>query len=69
MPTYEYQCLECKSEAEAFQKITEEPLKTCPKCHQDTLKRKIGGGLSTFQFKGSGFYITDYQNNKTKSKK
>jgi putative FmdB family regulatory protein len=66
MPTYEYKCQNCNKQLEAFQKITADPLVTCPECHQDTLKRAIGGGNATFQFKGSGFYITDYQKNNKK---
>jgi predicted nucleic acid-binding Zn ribbon protein len=37
-----------------------DPLKTCPACHSDTLKRKIGTGAGII-FKGSGFYETDYK--------
>jgi putative FmdB family regulatory protein len=48
---------------EAFQKITDAPLKTCPQCQKDSLKRGFGGGKATFQFKGAGFYATDYKQN------
>lgn len=61
MPTYDYQCEACHHVLEAFQKITDEPLKTCPKCKQDTLMRGIGGGSATFRFVGEGFYINDYK--------
>ena len=60
MPTYDYQCLECGHEFDAFQHITEEPLKTCPVCGKE-VKRLIGAGAGLI-FKGSGFYITDYKN-------
>lgn len=59
MPTYDYECTNCGHTFEAFQSMTEEPLKECPKC-KGVLKRLIGGG-SGLIFKGSGFYITDYK--------
>ena len=61
MPTYDYKCLSCGYQFEYFQKITDEPLKTCPKCGGE-VKRLVGGGLPPI-FKGSGFYQTDYKNN------
>lgn len=59
MPTYEYRCDNCKHEMEEFQSITAKPLRKCPKCGKNTLKRLIstGGGVI---FKGSGFWQTDY---------
>ena len=62
MPTYDYQCKTCRFEFEEFQSIASEPLKICPKC-SGTVERKISGGTGLI-FKGSGFYITDYKNNK-----
>lgn len=59
MPTYEYECDNCNKTFEVFQKITDEPLKKCPKCNKK-IKRLIGGG-SGIIFKGSGFYATDYR--------
>ncbi len=59
MPTYDYSCSSCGQKLEAFQKITEEALKECPHCHKEALQRGVGGGHARFQFKGSGFYITD----------
>jgi len=59
MPTYEYQCRECGHKFEAFQQMTQEPLKACPVC-QGALQRLIGAGAG-FIFKGSGFYATDYR--------
>ena len=63
MPTYEYVCKNCGYEFEEFQSMTAEPLKTCPKCNKEII-RKIGTGAGLV-FKGSGFYITDYKNKKT----
>ncbi len=59
MPTYEYKCLDCNYVFEEFQKMTDEPLVECPKCH-GKLKRLIGAGMAPI-FKGSGFYETDYK--------
>ena len=61
MPTYEYNCASCNHTLEAFQKITDEPLKECPVCKKNDLQRGVGGGGASFQFKGSGFYINDYK--------
>jgi putative FmdB family regulatory protein len=67
MPTYEYYCTSCGFEFEEFQSIASEPISVCPKCAAQ-VNRKISGG-SGLIFKGSGFYITDYKNKKTPSKK
>ena len=57
MPVYEYQCTECGQMEEAFQKISDPPLKTCSHC-KGHLKKLIS--QSTFHLKGSGWYVTDY---------
>jgi len=57
MPLYEYQCQKCGKRLEAIQKLHEETLKICPHCGGD-LKKLISA--PAIQFKGSGFYITDY---------
>lgn len=67
MPTYEYKCLECGHLFELFQRITEEPVKECPKC-KGNVKRLIGMGAGPI-FKGSGFYQTDYKNTTKKIEK
>ncbi|RLC20020.1 MAG: zinc ribbon domain-containing protein [Deltaproteobacteria bacterium] len=67
MPTYTYVCEQCAKEMDVFQKITDEPLHTCPECG-GKLRKKISGGVGLV-FKGSGFYITDYKNKKTPSVK
>ena len=59
MPTYQYECTKCGYTFEAFQKITDEPVKVCPKCGSP-VKRLISGGMGVI-FKGSGFYTTDYK--------
>ena len=67
MPTYSYECKDCGHKFDLFQNITAEPAKTCPKCHNDTLRRLIGAGAGII-FKGSGFYITDYRSKEYKEK-
>src|SRR5262252_7672344 len=65
MPIYEYECQKCKRRTEAIQRIGEKPLKICPHC---------GGALKklasapAIQFKGSGWYVTDYARAKTEEK-
>jgi len=59
MPTYEYECTQCNHKFEEYQKITDLPLKNCPKC-QGKLRRLITGGAGLI-FKGTGFYVTDYK--------
>ncbi|MCX7973065.1 MAG: zinc ribbon domain-containing protein [Candidatus Aminicenantes bacterium] len=57
MPLYEYRCEDCDSLFEVLQRLNEDPLKICPKCGGQ-LKKLIS--QSAIQFKGSGWYITDY---------
>jgi putative FmdB family regulatory protein len=57
MPTYEYECKSCGHTFEAFQSISEDPLKDCPECGKE-VRRLINGGSGVI-FKGSGFYVTD----------
>jgi putative FmdB family regulatory protein len=59
MPTYEYECQKCGHRFDRFQKMTDEPLKRCPKCRAK-VKRLLGTGAGLI-FKGSGFYQTDYR--------
>jgi len=48
MPTYEYQCRECRHEFERFQKITDPPVETCPEC---------GGPVEKVLGAGTGFIM------------
>ena len=57
MPTYEYYCPDCDETFEAIQKISENPLKKCPKGHKG-VKRQISN--TSFILKGTGWYVTDY---------
>jgi putative FmdB family regulatory protein len=60
MPTYEYKCDACGHAFERFQSITAEPVRKCPQCGKNKVRRLIGTGAGLI-FKGSGFYITDYR--------
>jgi putative FmdB family regulatory protein len=60
MPTYEYKCEACGFEFEKFQSIKSSPIKKCPHCGKNRVKRLIGIGAGII-FKGGGFYQTDYR--------
>ena len=60
MPTYEYQCEACEHNFDEFQSIKDKPLKKCPQCGKNKLRRIFGAGAAIL-FKGSGFYETDYR--------
>jgi len=60
MPTYEYRCGKCGHEFERFQSITAAPVRCCPQCGRNGVRRLIGTGTGII-FKGSGFYQTDYR--------
>ena len=62
MPIYEYKCAVCEARVERMQKISDEPLTVCEVCGGRLEKQ---WSLSGFQFKGAGWYVTDYSN-KTK---
>jgi putative FmdB family regulatory protein len=64
MPTYEYACTACANQWEEVQKISEDPLETCPKCQQKTAKRQISGG--NFILKGGGWYADLYSSSSNK---
>ena len=66
MPTYDYVCDACGHKFEEMQSFKADPLKTCPKCGQDTLRRLFGTGAAIL-FKGGGFYETDYRSDSYKS--
>ncbi len=64
MPIYEYQCQACGDEHEALQKMSAEPLVTCPACNEPELKKKISA--AGFRLKGSGWYETDFKGGSNK---
>ncbi len=57
MPIYEYKCLKCGSSFEILQKVNDLPLEKCPKCGGQLHKVISPPAL---QFKGHGWYVTDY---------
>jgi len=66
MPTYDYVCDACGHQFEEFQAMKDDPLKKCPECRKNKLRRLIGTGAAIL-FKGSGFYQTDYRSDSYKS--
>ena len=64
MPIYGYRCRSCGNEFEVLQRISDPPLKTCPKCSGELNKLVYAAGVI---FKGSGYYSTDYKSAATKS--
>lgn len=63
MPIYEYQCNECKERHEIIQRFADAPLTHCPKCGGEMRKLISSPAI---QFKGSGFYKTDYASSGSK---
>lgn len=61
MPIYEYKCLGCDSHFEKRQSVSEDALTVCEKCG-GKLEKQVS--LSGFQFKGGGWYVTDYAGKK-----
>jgi putative FmdB family regulatory protein len=57
MPLYEYQCETCSQRFERIQKFSDPPVETCPQCGGPVRKLLSSPAI---QFKGSGWYITDY---------
>ncbi|HTT02813.1 MAG TPA: FmdB family zinc ribbon protein [Steroidobacteraceae bacterium] len=62
MPFYEYECTSCKFYSEVMQKITDAPLKKCPSCGKNTLKKLVSAPV--FRLKGGGWYETDFKSDK-----
>ncbi len=60
MPTYDYVCENCGHAFEEFQMMSAKPLRKCPECGKQKLRRLIGTGAGVI-FKGGGFYETDYR--------
>ena len=57
MPLYEYQCTACGHRFEKIQKFSDDPVKKCPKCGK-AVERLLSS--PAIQFKGTGWYVTDY---------
>ncbi|HJL18190.1 MAG TPA: zinc ribbon domain-containing protein [Sandaracinaceae bacterium LLY-WYZ-13_1] len=67
MPTYDYGCEACGAQWELEQRISEDPIKKCPKCGKRKAKRLISGG--NFILKGGGWYADLYHKPKGGSSK
>lgn len=58
MPLYEYECEACSKRFEKIHKFSDPPIDVCPHCGKGPVKKLPSS--PAIQFKGSGFYITDY---------
>ena len=67
MPIYEYQCEKCSHEFEREQRITDDPVKTCPKCKARRVKKLIS--QTSFVLKGGGWYSDLYASSGDKKDK
>ncbi len=67
MPIYEYKCRDCDHHLETLQKISDDPLKKCPACGADRLRRLIS--LTAFRLEGTGWYETDFKDKKPRRDK
>ena len=64
MPIYEYECSKCGKTIEVLQKMADKPLKKHAGCGGSLTKLISAAG---FQFKGTGWYVTDYARKDTKT--
>src|ERR1700734_3700641 len=62
MPFYEYECENCKFYKEVMQKVSDAPLKKCPSCGKNALKKLVSAPV--FRLKGAGWYETDFKSDK-----
>jgi putative FmdB family regulatory protein len=58
MPLYEYRCEACEHQFEIIQKFSDDPIAVCPSCGQGPVVKLLS--TPAIQFKGSGWYVTDY---------
>ena len=65
MPIYEYRCGECGFQKEFLQRMNDAPLTDCPECGKAALSKLLSA--AGFQLKGTGWYVTDFRDNKSKS--
>jgi putative FmdB family regulatory protein len=57
LPLYEYECTACKHRFELLQKFSDEPAKVCVRCGEPVVRLLSSPAI---QFKGTGWYVTDY---------
>ena len=60
MPIYVYSCTSCGLQKDVMQKMSDEPLTTCPECGKETFAKQLTA--AGFQLKGNGYYATDFKN-------
>jgi putative FmdB family regulatory protein len=65
MPIYEYECAACGHQFEEMQKMSDPPVRTCPKCKKKKVERLIS--RTAFQLKGGGWYADLYSSTKSGS--
>lgn len=58
MPIYEYECTACNHQFEKLQKVSDDA-PPCPKCGSAEIRKRVS--RTTFQLKGTGWYVTDYK--------
>ncbi len=58
MPLYEYECEACGERFEKIQKFSDPPLEVCARCGKGPIRKLLSS--PAIQFKGTGWYITDY---------
>jgi|TARA_X000000368_G_C22951158_1_gene676665 putative FmdB family regulatory protein len=64
VPIYEYRCDQCGHQFEVLQKISDAPVKNCPKCNSNNPRRLVSA--AAFKLKGTGWYETDFKTKKPK---
>ena len=62
MPIYAYKCQGCGHQFDKIQRLSDAPLTDCPQCNQSQLKKQITA--AAFKLTGTGWYETDFKNNK-----
>ena len=67
MPTYDYACENCGHTWDVEQRMSEDPIRKCPKCGKLKAKRQITGG--NFILKGGGWYSDLYSSSSSSTKK
>ena len=62
MPIYEYECKACGARFEQIQKFSDPPIEICRQCGERAVQKLLSS--PAIQFKGSGWYVTDYARSK-----
>ena len=66
MPFYEYECSSCQFYSEVMQKISDPPLRKCPSCGKNSMKKRVSA--PNFRLKGGGWYETDFKSDQEKKR-